>query len=102
MADWTHPKNDGWTDIKYDFGLDEDASKRVSHILNEACHVFYYHADGHWIKMYKDRYASELMQEFLSNPNLSSRVLKCGDRVVKMVAYRALELMKENQSNIHE
>ena len=93
MNNWEQPKNSGWTDVEYDFGIDVEATKRISHILNEACHVFYYHADGHWQSSYKERYATELANEFKLNPDLSSRVLRSGDRVVKMVAYRALEIL---------
>lgn len=40
MSEWKHPKNDGWDDVEYDFEIDQDGNDRVSHILNEACHVF--------------------------------------------------------------
>jgi hypothetical protein len=92
---WEHPKNDGWTHVEYDFGLDPDSNERISYILNEACHVFYHHAEGVWKSSDKDNYASLLVKEFLRHPELSSRVIRSKDRVVKMVAYRALELMKE-------
>ncbi len=95
MSDWTQPKNDGWENLNYDFGLDEEANSRVSHILNEACHVFYHHRDGVWDSLYKERYASKLASEFKLYPELCSRVLRSKDRVVKMVAYRALELIKD-------
>ena len=97
MANWEQLKNDGWEDVEYDFGLDEEATRRVSHILNQACHVFYYHQDGNWKTLYKERYASELAIEFQQYPELSSRVLRSNDRVVKMVAYRALEMIKEQK-----
>jgi hypothetical protein len=95
MSNWEQPQNDGWTDVEYEFGLDEQETKRVSYILNEACHLFYYHADGNWNKTYKERYAVELAKEFLKHPELSGRVLRSNDRVVKMVAFRALEILKE-------
>lgn len=95
MSDWEQSKNDGWEDVEYDFGLDNSATNRISHILNEACHVFYYHRDGNWNVSYKERYASDLADEFKQFPELSSRVLRSKDRVVKMVAYRALEIIKE-------
>ena len=38
------PKNDGWADIDYDLGQDPDDNARIGAILNEACHVFHYHA----------------------------------------------------------
>lgn len=91
---WKHPKNDGWTDVSYDFGSDQALNKGVGYILNEACHVFYFHAEGTWAKFDKESYAELLAIEFKKHPKLSYRVLKTNDRVVKMVAYRALELLK--------
>ena len=93
MADWKQPENDGWEDVEYDFGVDPETTKRVSHILNEACHVFYCHADGNWESIYKERYANELAKELKLKPELESRILRSGDRVVKMVAFRALEIL---------
>ena len=95
-TNWKQPKNYGWEDVDYDFGVDSESTKKISHILNEACHVFYYHADGHWKSSYKDKYALELAKEFELLPELSSRVLRSSDRVVKMIAFRALELLKES------
>jgi hypothetical protein len=40
MGKWTHPKNDGWTDIDYRLVGDPERNARLSAILNEACHVF--------------------------------------------------------------
>jgi hypothetical protein len=97
MTDWEQLKNDGWEDVEYEFGLNEENAKRVSRIINEACHVFYHHSDGNWKSLYKERYASELAEEFRRNPELSSRVLRSKDRVVKMVAYRALEIIRNQE-----
>ncbi len=96
MSDWEQPKNDGWEDVDYDFGLDQADNQRISNILNEACHVFYYHSDGNWKSEYKERYANDLAEEFRKYDKLSSRVIRSKDRVVKMVAYRALEILDEN------
>ena len=89
-------KNDGQDDVEYDFEIDHDhdGNDRVSHILNEACLVLYFHKDGNWQASCKERYASELAAEFQKYPELSSRVLGSKDRVVKMVAYKALEKLK--------
>lgn len=95
MKDWTHPKNDGWTAIEYDFGFGAASNRQLSYIFNEACHVFHCHADGHWKSHDKDAYAKLLIIEFTRFPALAPRVLTCGDRVIKMVAYRALEMMNE-------
>ena len=91
---WEHPKNDGWSEIKYDFGSNHALNDRISYILNEACHVFYGHAESTWAEDDKDYFADLLSIEFEKQPKLSFRVLETNDRVVKMVAYRALELLK--------
>ncbi len=86
------PKNDGWTDVAYDFGLPTEDNARISHILNEACHVFHYHAGGTWASADKDRFATALAGEIGLRPGLVGRLLSTEDRVVKMLTYRALEL----------
>jgi len=92
MPKRTLPKNDGWTDVAYDFGLPAEDNTRISHILNEACHVFHYHAGGTWASADKDHYASALAGEIALRPGLVGRLLSTPDRVVKMLTYRALEL----------
>lgn len=89
---WDHPKNDGWNDVEYEFCVEPELNAKLSHILNEACHVFYHHADGYWQSRDKDRYAQMLAPEIVHRPSLTKRLLGTGDRVVKMVTYRALEL----------
>ena len=96
MKDWKHAKNDGRTDVEYDFGQVDSGNRRVSDILNQGCYVFYDHAEGVWENSDKDSYAKSLADEFLTYPMLSARRLKCEDRMVKMIAYRALELIKQN------
>jgi hypothetical protein len=88
-------KNDGWTDIIYDFGLGAELNKRISFILNEACHVFYYHADGTWKSNDKDNYARQLAEEIRKTPSLIRKLIKLEDRVVRMVVFRAIELNKK-------
>ena len=88
------PVNDGWTDIEYDLGDDPDDNARISRILNEACHVFHRHAEGVWLTADKDAYASLLADEIERRPGLIGRLLNTDDRVVKMLAYRALELIE--------
>jgi hypothetical protein len=92
---WSHPKNDGWTGVEYDFGVAPELNARVSDILNEACHVFRLHADGNWATQYKDRYALLLANEIAAHPSLIKRLLGTRDRVVKMVTYQAIELNKK-------
>jgi hypothetical protein len=88
------PENHGWTDVEY-LG-DRSDSLRVGAILNEACHVFRYHADGTWNSHGKDLYARRLVPELQRRPGLVGRLLSTDDRVVKMITYRALELLKES------
>lgn len=88
------PKNDGWTDVSYDLGLDPTDNQRLSVLLNEACHVFHLHAEGTWRAHDKDAYARKLAAELRRRPTLAGRLLGTDDRVVKMLTYRALELLK--------
>lgn len=66
---------------------------RISRILNEACHVFHRHAEGLWRSADKDAYASMLADEIERRPGLVGRLLNTNDRGVKMLAYRALEMV---------
>ena len=88
------PQNDGWVDIKYDLGVEPNDNARISAILNEACHVFYHHAEGQWLASDKDAYAGRLAAEIKARPGLAGRLLSTDDRVVKMITYRALELLR--------
>jgi hypothetical protein len=92
------PKNDGWTDIVYDLGADPADSARIGAVLNEACHVFHHHAEGTWETQDKDAYARQLVPELQRRPGLAGRLLSTNDRVVKMITYRALELLKAPQA----
>lgn len=87
------PKNDGWTEIAYDLGSNREDNERISAILNEACHVFRHHAEGKWVEHDKDAYAQKLAEEISKRPGLAGRLLQTKDRVVKMLTYRALELL---------
>jgi hypothetical protein len=93
------PKNDGWTDQTYDLGDDPHDSARVGAILNEACHVFHYHAGGTWASHDKDVYARKLADEIRKRPGLAGRLLATDDRVVKMLTHRALELVAANSAD---
>ena len=87
------PRNDGWTDVDYDLGCSPEDNARLSNILNEACHVFRYHSSGVWTSDHKDAYARLLVAEIDRRPSLVGRLLRTDDRVVKMITYRALELI---------
>lgn len=87
-------KNDGWNDIDYKFGEDEELNKEISHILNEACHVFHYHADGGWKETYKPKYANMLAEHISKKPSLIRKLLKLKDHVVINITYAAIEITK--------
>jgi hypothetical protein len=94
----TLPQNDGWTDVEYDLGADAADSARIGALLNEACHVFRFHAEGTWQEHDKDSYAGRLADEIWLRPGLVGRLLATDDRVVKMLTYRAIELLKERDT----
>ena len=95
MKKMTPQKNDGWTDEYYDFGHGDELNDRISEILNEACHVFYHHASGVWSSNHKDLYARKLIPDLDAHPSLIGQMKQLDDRVVKMVVFRAIELMKK-------
>jgi hypothetical protein len=88
------PTNDGWKDVAYDLGSSREDNERIGATLNEACHVFRLHAEGTWAERDKDAYAHRLAKEIAARPGLAGRLLHSKDRVVKMLTYRALELLK--------
>lgn len=87
--------NDGWKDLEYELTADPVVNARLSKILNEACHVFHLHAEGVWASHDRDAYAEKLRIEIAERPSLVRKLLALGDRVVRMLAYRAVELEKE-------
>jgi len=87
-------KNDGWNDIAYEFGDDEDLNEKLSFILNEACHVFRYHADGNWKEIYKPKYAKMLAEHITKKPSIIKKLLKLKDPVVGNITYAAIEITK--------
>jgi hypothetical protein len=90
---WRHPKNDGFSEVDYDFGLPAADRSGLAHTLNEACHVFRMHADGNWVSLYKDRSARALAAHITAHPGLPHRLLRSGDRVIAMITHRALEIL---------
>jgi hypothetical protein len=96
MAHDELPKNDGWTDVAYELGDSVADNQRIGAILNEACHVFRLHAEGAWVEHDKDVYARKLASEIAARPGLVGRLLHTQDRVVKMLTFRALELLKQD------
>jgi hypothetical protein len=98
MGKRSHPKNDGWTDVDYHLIDDPERNARLSAILNEACHVFRKHAEGAWKSDDKDAYARLIAAEIDRMPSLIRKLLGTDDRVIKMLAYRAVELNKASSS----
>ena len=92
--EWGHAVNDGSMSVDYQLLDDPDRNAHLSFVLNQACHVFHCHADGSWASQYKDNYAKSVAKEIARFPSLTHRLLGVGDRVIKMVAYRALELLE--------
>jgi len=90
-------KNDGWTNISYDFGEDEKLNKKISYILNEVCHVFRHHAEGSWKESDKPRYAALLAKFIKQKPSLIKKLLKLKDPVVSNVTYAAIDMIKEKK-----
>ena len=99
MGKWTHPTNDGWTDVEYRLLDDPERNARLSAILNEACHVFRRHATGDWKPHDKDAYARLIAAEINKTPSLIRKLLGTDDRVIKMLTYRAVELNKASSSS---
>ncbi len=95
---WRHPRNNGWDDIDYDFGLPQPERSALASTLNEACHVFRHHADGTWVSSSKDHYARKLAAFISAQPGLPHRLLRSGDRIIAMLTHRALELLKEQRA----
>lgn len=85
-------KNDGWNDLEYSFGTDEQLNERLSALLNELCHVFRHHPDGHWKSHYRPKYARLLADEIGVRPSLIRKLLDLQDRVISNVTYAAIEV----------
>jgi len=80
----------------YPLTPDEQVNVRLSSILNEAAHVFDWHAEGLWKSEYKDGFARLLVPDVKQHPKLIQSILKLNDRVFSMVVYRAVELLKQD------
>jgi hypothetical protein len=86
------PNLAGFGHPTYPLTADHAANLRISAILNEAAHVFDWHAEGLWRSTYKDGFARLLAKEVAQRPSLIRKILKLDDRVFSMVLYRAIEL----------
>lgn len=92
-------KNNGWINIDYSFGNNDELNKRLSTLINELCHVFRHHPDGNWKTFYKPKYARLLAAELESNPALIRKLLQLKEPVVSNITYAAIELLKKTSSN---
>jgi hypothetical protein len=79
----------------YAISPDAETNARISAVLNEAAHLFDWHADGQWKTVYKDDLARRLMPDLKAHPKLVRRILKLNDRVFAMVVYRSVELLND-------
>ena len=84
-----------WGTPCYAVSPDEPTNMRVSAVLNEAAHVFDWHAEGLWKSEYKDGFARLLLPDLKAHPKLVRNILELNDRVFAMVVYRAVELLNE-------
>lgn len=90
------PNFKGFGSPIYPLSPDAQTNARLSAILNEAAHVFDWHAEGLWKSEYKDGFARLLIPDLRQHPKLIRSILKLNDRVFSMVVYRAVELLDEN------
>lgn len=78
---------------------DDQTNARLSAILNEASHAFDWHAEGVWQSEHKDGFARLLIPMLMQHPKLIRNILKLNNRVFSMVAYRAVELIKNHENH---
>lgn len=83
----------------YPLSPDAQTNARLSAILNEAAHVFDWHAEGLWKSEYKDGFARLLIPDLRQHPKLIQSILKLNDRIFSMVVYRAVELLNKNSNS---
>lgn len=94
----TTPNLEGFGSPIYSLSPDEQTNARLSAILNEAAHVFDWHAEGLWKSEYKDGFARLLIPDLKQHPKLIKSIIMLNDRVFSMVVYRAVELLHENDN----
>lgn len=91
MANGKKPDNDGWTELDYSFGDDDEFNARLSKLINELCHVFRQHADGNWKSFYKPKYVALFAEEIRAKRSLARKLIALNQREVSNVTYAALE-----------
>lgn len=90
------PNLENYGEPTYPLTPDPGTNVRLSAILNEANHVFNWHAEGLWKSEYKDGFARLLVPNIKMHSKLVRSIIKLNDRVFSMLAYRAVELIKSN------
>ena len=90
----SEPNLEGFGLPLYPLTPDAQTNARLSAILNEAAHVFDWHAEGLWRSEYKGGFAHLLMSNLKQHPKLIRSIIKLNGRVFTMVVYRAVELLK--------
>lgn len=93
--------NEPWGDIEPARalkGIDRDPVivERLQAIFSDAGHIYKCHAEGVWAIADgdKDRLATQLVGVLETHTGLTGRLLKLDNRLIRMITYRALELMK--------
>ncbi len=83
-----------------DIDPDPALVEKLQNLLGDAGHVFKCHGEGIWSVPggYKDYYAGCLAEIIIEHPNVVHSLLKTGNRLIKMIAYRAIEMLKEAQA----
>ena len=83
-----------------DIDPDPALGEKLQNLLGDAGHVFKCHGEGSWSVPggYKDYYAGCLAEIIIEHPNVVHSLLKTGNRLIKMIAYRAIEMQKEAQA----
>jgi len=90
------PRNDGFTDLKYEIVPGRDSlNQYISALVNAAWHIHRSHP-ADWKRgelRFKDEFAARLGLLILKERALVRHCLNQNDRVLSMLVYRALELI---------
>ena len=92
----TEPNLSAFGSPLYALSPDAKTNARLSAILNEAAHVFDWHAEGLWKSEYKDGFARLLIPDLKQHPKLIRSIIELDDRVFSSVVYRAIELLEKD------
>lgn len=89
------PNIEGFGQPIYPLSPEQKTNAAISAILNEARHVYEWHAEGLWNEEYKDGFANLLVPYVKNHPKLIKSILNLEHRVFSIVTYRAVELSKK-------